>query len=178
MKIQDKLTSGSNRKQTKVATTAERLQKILLERNMKQADLARATGISKGAISNYVLGRYAPKSDIIQKLANALNCSERWLFGYDVPMKKSLNPFDDSENPYELEVRDVFDTLDLDSQIYVASWIKAFAKNPVKMKSATSELQLTDGEKMMIDIFRLIPEDQQKVFLEMGRVYANSLKKD
>jgi transcriptional regulator with XRE-family HTH domain len=41
-----------------------------------------------------------------------------------------------------------------------------------------SEPQLTEGEKMMLDIFRLIPEDQQKVFLDMGRVYANSLRKD
>ena len=178
MKIQDKLSSSSNRNITKVATTSERLQKILLEKNMKQADLARATGISKGAISNYVLGRYEPKSDIIQKLANALNCSERWLWGYDVPMKKSLNPFDDSENPYEIEVREVFDELDLDSQIYVVGWIKAFAKNTTKMKSSPSEPELTEGEKMMIEIFRLIPEDQQKVFLDMGRVYANSLKKD
>ena len=47
-----------------------------------------------------------------------------------------------------------------------------------EQKESPSELQLTEGEKMMIDIFRLIPEDQQKVFLEMGRVYANSLKKD
>ena len=178
MKIRDKLNLSNNRMPDKTATTSERLQEIMRQKDMKQADLSRATGISRGAISNYVLGRYEPKSDIIQILANALNCSEMWLWGYDVPMEKSLNPFDDTENPYELEVRDVFDTLDLDSQIYVASWIKAFAKNPVKMKSATSELQLTDGEKMMIDIFRLIPEDQQKVFLEMGRVYANSLKKD
>ena len=44
-------------------------------------------------------------------------------------------------------------------------------------KSSPSEDELTEGEKMMIDIFRLIPEDQQQVFLEMGRVYANSLKK-
>ena len=44
-------------------------------------------------------------------------------------------------------------------------------------KSSPSEEELTEGEKMMIDIFRLIPEDQQQVFLEMGRVYANSLKK-
>lgn len=44
-------------------------------------------------------------------------------------------------------------------------------------KSSPSEENLTEGEKMMIDIFRLIPEDQQKTFLEMGRVYANSLKK-
>ena len=45
-------------------------------------------------------------------------------------------------------------------------------------ESSPSELQLTEGEHMMIDIFRLIPEEQQRVFLELGRAYANSLKKD
>ena len=41
-----------------------------------------------------------------------------------------------------------------------------------------SEPQLTEGEKMMLEIFRLIPEQQQRAFLEMGRVYASTLKKD
>ena len=45
-------------------------------------------------------------------------------------------------------------------------------------ESSPGEQQLTEGEQMMIDIFRLIPEEQQRVFLEMGRAYANSLKKD
>ena len=155
-----------------------RIAKALSIRGMKQYELCEKTKIPKSAISQYISGAFLPKQDRIFLIAQALNVDPVWLMGYDVPMEKSLNPFDDTENPYELEVRDVFDTLDLDSQIYVASWIKAFAKNPAKMKSATSELQLTDGEKMMIDIFRLIPEDQQKVFLEMGRVYASSLKKD
>ena len=177
MKIRDKLPSGGNRKPDKIATTSERLQLILAEKNMKQADLARATGISRGAISNYVLGRYAPKSDIIQKLANALNCSDMWLWGYDVPMEKSINPFNDVENPHEIEVRDIFDSLDIDDQIYVKEWMKAFAQNSAKIKISPDQINLTEGEKVMVDIFRLIPEDQQKVFLEMGRVYANSLKK-
>lgn len=72
----------------KNSTTSERLQDILKEKKIKQADLARLTGISRGAISNYVLGRYEPKSDIINKFAKALNCSEMWLWGYDVPMKR------------------------------------------------------------------------------------------
>ena len=41
-----------------------------------------------------------------------------------------------------------------------------------------SEPVLTEGEKILLNLFRQIPEDQQRVFLEMGRVYANSLKKD
>ena len=45
-------------------------------------------------------------------------------------------------------------------------------------KSSPSQPELTEGEKMMLSVFRLIPEEQQRVFLEMGRAYANSLKKD
>ena len=56
------------------------------------------------------------------------------------------------------------------SQEYIMGW--------EEKENSPSELQLTEGEQMMIDIFRLIPEEQQRVFLEMGRAYANSLKKD
>ena len=45
-------------------------------------------------------------------------------------------------------------------------------------KSSPSEPELTEGEQMLLNLFRQIPEDQQRVFLEMGRVYANSLKTD
>ena len=45
-------------------------------------------------------------------------------------------------------------------------------------KDSPTELQLSEGDKMMLEIFRLIPEEQQRAFLEMGRAYANSLKKD
>ena len=41
-----------------------------------------------------------------------------------------------------------------------------------------SEPQLTEGEELMLEVFRLIPKEQQRVFLEMGRAYANSLRKD
>lgn len=72
----------------KNSTTSERLKEAMALRRMKQADLARATGLAKGGISNYVMGRYEPKSDVISKLAKALNCSEMWLWGYDVPMER------------------------------------------------------------------------------------------
>lgn len=45
-------------------------------------------------------------------------------------------------------------------------------------KSTPDEQTLTEGEQLILNIFRQIPEAQQQVFLEMGRVYANSLKKD
>lgn len=47
-----------------------------------------------------------------------------------------------------------------------------------KKANSPDDTQLTEGEKMLLNLFRQIPEEQQKVFLEMGRVYASSLKKD
>ena len=44
-------------------------------------------------------------------------------------------------------------------------------------ENTPTEPKLSEGEKILLDLFRQIPEEQQKVFLEMGRVYANSLKK-
>ena len=45
-------------------------------------------------------------------------------------------------------------------------------------KKAPDRLELTEAESMLLELFRQIPRDQQRVFLDMGRVYANSLKKD
>ena len=55
---------------------------------------------------------------------------------------------------------------------YLMGWSESEKTN------SPSELELSEGEKMLLDLFRQIPEDQQKAFLEMGRIYASSLKKD
>ena len=111
------------------SNTSDRLKEAMKIRHLKQADLAKATGLSKGGISNYVTGRYEPKSDIISKLAKALNCSEMWLWGYDVPMER---------------------------------------QDPKKDQSP-AELQLNEGEKLLLELFRKIPEDQQGLVLNLIR---------
>lgn len=94
---------------------------------MKQADLARATGLSKGGISNYVTGRYEPKSDIISKLAKALNCSEMWLWGYDVPRERENSPSPSIENLSEGEkaLLELFRRVPEDHQQLVLQMIRA-----------------------------------------------------
>lgn len=58
--------------------------------NLKQSDLVVRTGISKGALSSYITGRYLPKQNNIHLIAKALNVSESWLMGADVPMNRTL----------------------------------------------------------------------------------------
>lgn len=110
----------------KTSNTSERLKEAMRIRQMKQADLMRATGLAKGGISNYVTGRYEPKSDVITKLAKALNCSEMWLWGYDVPMERTNTKI-----------------------------------------SPPDKDDLSEGEKMLLDLFRQVPEEQQELVLQM-----------
>ncbi len=67
---------------------AERLKIALDARGLKQADLVRLTGIGKSSISTYLTGDYEPKQRNIYKMAKALNVSEAWLLGEDVPMER------------------------------------------------------------------------------------------
>ena len=58
------------------------------------------------------------------------------------------------------------------------AWLMGYDVPMEREKDTPDKITLTEGEEMMLEIFRLIPEEQQRTFLEMGRVYANSLKKD
>jgi transcriptional regulator with XRE-family HTH domain len=67
---------------------SERIVEGLELRGMRQADLVEKTGIGKSSISTYISGAYEPKQKNIYKIAKALNVSESWLMGYDVPMSR------------------------------------------------------------------------------------------
>jgi len=62
-------------------TFSRRLKALREERGMDQDALALASGVSKGAIARYEMGRNAPRVDAIVSLANALGCSCDVLIG-------------------------------------------------------------------------------------------------
>lgn len=68
---------------------AQRLRKAMDAKGKKQADLVRETGLDRGSISSYLSGKYEPKQKAIYKLSKALDVSEAWILGYEVPMERS-----------------------------------------------------------------------------------------
>lgn len=71
----------------KVSTVRERLAIALENKNMKPIDLAKATGISRSAISQYLSGDFIPKSSYANMIAEILDVDVLWLLGYDVEVK-------------------------------------------------------------------------------------------
>ena len=71
-----------------IDTFSNRLNKAMQIRNMKATELSAKTGIAKSSLSEYINGKYEAKQDGVYLLAKALNVSEAWLMGLDVPMER------------------------------------------------------------------------------------------
>ena len=67
-------------------------------------------------------------------MAQALNVSEAWLMGFDVPMERQVK------------------------------------------KTSPTEAELSEGEKMILELFRRVPEEQQTLVLQMIRAALGNPK--
>ena len=74
-----------------VDTFSNRLNMAMKIRNIKATELSLKTGIAKSSLSEYINGKYEAKQDGLYLLAKALNVSESWLIGRDVPMERDIN---------------------------------------------------------------------------------------
>lgn len=101
----------------KKESCSKRISKALSLRNMKQTDLCNITGIPKSAMSQYISGAFEPKQDRIFLIADALEVSEAWLMGFDVPMEKEQTSPDKVElNEGERLILDLYDRLPEDKK--------------------------------------------------------------
>lgn len=85
--------------------TADRLRKLMTEKNWKQVDVINnskpfqeklGVKLGKSALSQYVNGVQAPDQKKLALLALTFNVSEAWLMGYDVPRSRVSS----TENEY------------------------------------------------------------------------------
>lgn len=81
----------------KTSNTSLRLRQIMRDRNLRQIDIINASQpfcekygvkLGKNDLSQYVNGKTEPGQDKLTILGLALNVSETWLMGYDVPITK------------------------------------------------------------------------------------------
>jgi repressor LexA len=88
-----------------IHTFTDRLRTAMDLRGTRAIDLARDTGLSKARISQYTNGIYVPKADAMHKLARALDVSDLWLEGYDVPMERNASTVPNYPDIFPIERR-------------------------------------------------------------------------
>ena len=93
-------------------STSERLKQIMRERNLKQVDILEMARpyaekynvkLNKGELSQFVNGKVEPGQWKLTILGLALDVSEAWLMGYDVPKERNASPQPSNIYPVELK---------------------------------------------------------------------------
>lgn len=85
----------------KISNTSCRLKQLMRERNLRQVDILALAKpycekydvkLGKNDLSQYVNGKVEPGQEKLTVIGLALNISETWLMGYDVPIERSDFP--------------------------------------------------------------------------------------
>ena len=125
-------------KENKVSC-ASRIREALNLRGMKQVELVEKTGLGKSAISQYCSGRYIPKQNATYLIAKALDVSEAWLMGYDVPIDR-VESIKTTVTREEKDILDLVSKLDAEDKQNLKNYINgvllAASKYDVKKESS------------------------------------------
>lgn len=124
----------------KIKTTSDRLKEIMRERSIHQVDILRAAQpfckkygikLGKNDLSQYVNGKVTPGQEKLTVLGLALNVSEAWLMGYDVPKDREQK----TEKPLISEGLSLEGITETQRMI-----IEAILKMPVDRQRALAEI--------------------------------------
>ena len=107
---------------------AERLDLALIKCDVTAAELSRKLGLNESAISNYRAGRYSPKQERIEQIADALGISVAWLLGADVPMEAKNQPSALTEG--EKQLLELFRSIPEDKQRFALDMLRAALQAP------------------------------------------------
>ena len=114
-------------------TTSQRLKAIMDLRDLRQVDILNAAKpfcekygikLERNDLSQYVSGKVVPGQDKLTILGLALNVSEAWLMGFDVPMERNIAPIAPAGNERSTEFVDLFNLLTPTEQDMIILQIK------------------------------------------------------
>ncbi len=137
-----------------MSTTSKRIQEGMELRGLKQADLVERTGISKGALSSYISGRYVPKQNNTFLIAKALNVNEAWLMGADVPMER-IDTTAENQTRDQKELNKIYLQLSSNNQQRVLTYSKTLLSTQQMeeelLPDAANDRNATEEEKKHAD---------------------------
>ncbi len=120
----------------KESTTAERLQTLMTERNMRQVDILEAAKpfcekynvkLGRNDLSQYVKGTVEPGQQKLTVLGLALNVSEAWLMGYNVP--KERKPLTSTADERAQEFLSIYSQLTEEQQTMIIQAMRGIAES-------------------------------------------------
>ena len=120
-------------------TTSERLKELMGQTGLRQTDILERCKpycekyhirLGKNDLSQYVNGKTTPGQSKLTILGMALNVSEGWLMGLDVPQKRNVAPegSDIKADPIDLELARLITDLSPDQKKEALHYLQFLSK--------------------------------------------------
>lgn len=167
----------------KESNTSERLKYIMETQCIKQVDILEkckpfcakyGVRLAKNDLSQYVSGKVEPKQDKLSILGLALNVSEAWLSGYNVPMSRS-NTREFKDIIKQLRTEKNLSQSDLASELEISSSSVAMWEIGRRYPSKELYEQIADYFNVDIDFLYGRTDIRQKIhFDKEGHAIINT----
>lgn len=150
----------------KKENTALRLNKIMKERNLRQVDILERVKpfcikydikMNKSDLSQYVSGKVEPSQEKLVVLGMALNVSEAWLMGFDVPMGRNNNDTNKESPPKIIQYYEILNDIGKHEATKRVEELTYIPQYTLEIKAAHNDHQNEPDElkKMQEDIAKL-----------------------
>ena len=157
----------------KISDSKHRLIELLRDTNDTQNEMARKTGLTKSAISNYINGTREPRQDAIYKISDAYDVSPSWLMGLDTPkvdvdsighkliaLKSNLSSMlDDDRNEKYYEVKRRIDYYEKIMAENLVEYCNYGNDNYGETRRTANETPLSPEARDFIETYQNAPEE-------------------
>ena len=105
----------------------ERLEELLIEKEMSRLQLAKTLGISSTTINGYFNKNYFPQIEIAIKMSKFFNCSLDYLFGFT----------DDKSQKYDIDIKEILN-------IFINNFISLSKENKLSIAKVMKDLHMSE----------------------------------
>ena len=127
----------------------ERIRLLRLEKNLSYRQLSKLTGISPSSLHAYELGGRNPKHAAIEALSDVFNVDIAYLMG-------------------ETNVRNYYANA-MGYNSFAEAYAAGIDIDEALKKIPPQEPKLTEGEELLLSLFRRLPEQSQALYIEALR---------
>lgn len=173
-----------------------RLKELRNKANLSQQELSKVIGISKSSINMYERGEREPGLETVRAFADFFDVQTDYLLGnhddkrslkegkkynrliiQTVDNYRQLHGYEREQMEMLLDWEGMYSDLEKDRTIGDEGVLKIIqnkldildSPSLEKNKPSPEEIKLSEGEQMLLELFRKIPEDKQEFFLDMLR---------
>ena len=147
-----------------------RMKAIRLYKELTQKDFGKMLNVDQTAISNWETQKNNPDLCIATKVSEVFKIPLDFIYGKEFVVTRPIAQWqpderEDMENANP-NARDVF----------LFKYGHGIFENIEKEKSPSNEAKLAEGEKILLELFRSLPDDLKELYIETLRAWAKSQK--